>query len=89
MCELLPHIFTLTCRKFDIGGNFLWHFLFPQQRDLPVKKYGALCCPDFPLRFPSNRSDRTGDGWLDKTYGLGPVGFPKRLLPVAKIAVSL
>lgn len=39
----------------DIIGAvyFLWHFLFPPkqinfERDLPVRKYGALCCPDFP-----------------------------------------
>ncbi len=29
-------------------GYFLWHYLFPATRDLPVRKYGALCCPDFP-----------------------------------------
>ena len=30
---------------------FLWHFLFQHINyalDLPVRKYGALCCPDFP-----------------------------------------
>ncbi len=29
------------------------------------------------------------DGSKDKFYGLGPVGFPKEVLPVAMIAVSL
>jgi len=27
---------------------FLWHYLFRQLADLPVRKYDALCCPDFP-----------------------------------------
>jgi len=27
---------------------FLWHYLFHQLADLPVRKYDALCCPDFP-----------------------------------------
>ena len=38
--------------KQALGGCFLWHWLFPQKRDLPVRKYGALCCPDFPPRPP-------------------------------------
>ena len=29
---------------------FLLHFLSPTSRCLPVRKYGALCCPDFPPR---------------------------------------
>lgn len=27
---------------------FLWHCLFRQLADLPVRKYDALRCPDFP-----------------------------------------
>jgi hypothetical protein len=30
------------------GGNFLWHLLLPPKGHLPVRKHGALCCPDFP-----------------------------------------
>lgn len=56
---LLPHLFTLTCEpKPNAGGCFLSRFLHSLPR-LPVKKYGALCCPDFPqaaLRKPA------GDG---------------------------
>ncbi len=29
-------------------GNFLWHWLLPLSRHLPVRKQGALRCPDFP-----------------------------------------
>ena len=45
--ELLPHIFTLTPRQAQ-SGYFLWHWLFAVAGNLPVRKYGALCCPDFP-----------------------------------------
>ena len=38
---------------------FLWHCLSPTSRGLPVRKYDALCCPDFPPRpdsyLPSGR----------------------------------
>ena len=45
--ELLPRLFTLTCairhrRLFSV-------MLLKPCGLLPVKKYGALCCPDFPL----------------------------------------
>lgn len=57
--RLLPYLFTLTYEpKLDAGGYFLSRFLHSRPR-LPVKKYGALCCPDFPqaaLRKPA------GDG---------------------------
>src|ERR1035437_7450783 len=56
--ELLPRVFTLS--PVTRGGNFLWHYLslrplYP--KSLPVRKYGALCCPDFPPRH--RRGDRT------------------------------
>ena len=39
------HLFSASsCRVV----YFLLHFLFPPKRDLPVRKYGALYCPDFP-----------------------------------------
>ena len=61
MCELLPHIFTLTLRQAP-SGYFLWHLLFPRKGNLPVRKYGALCCPDFPL-LANASSDRTVTVW--------------------------
>ena len=39
------------------GGYFLSH-LPRRRRRLPVRMCGALCCPDFPLRINSIRSDR-------------------------------
>lgn len=42
--ELLPRLFTLTGLA---GGYFLSHLLC-RYRQLPVRKHGALCCPDFP-----------------------------------------
>jgi hypothetical protein len=36
-------------RPDSFDGYFLWHLLFPHLRNLPVRKYGALRCPDFPL----------------------------------------
>ena len=47
--ELLPRVFTLSPETR--GGNFLWHFLSSRHLypgSLPVRKYGALRCPDFP-----------------------------------------
>jgi hypothetical protein len=42
---------------------FLWHCLSPTSRGLPVRKYDALCCPDFPLRpDPDPDSYRNGTG---------------------------
>ena len=41
---LLPRLFTLTLA----GGYSLLRLLRPHGR-LPVRKRGALCCPDFPL----------------------------------------
>ena len=47
--ELLPHVFTLA-HPLASGQAvyFLWHFLSPAERRLPVRKQDALCCPDFP-----------------------------------------
>jgi hypothetical protein len=44
--ELLPHLFTLTLRLLS-GRLFSVTLLYPHGY-LPVKKYGALRCPDFP-----------------------------------------
>ncbi len=44
--ELLPHVFTLTLQSKAV--YFLWHWLSPAARRLPVRKQDALCCPDFP-----------------------------------------
>jgi hypothetical protein len=49
--DCLHRVFTLT--PVARGGNFLWHSLFPRTfvpRNLPVRKHGALRCPDFPFR---------------------------------------
>lgn len=42
---LLLHLFTLI--PASRNGYFLLHCLCPHEQ-LPVRKYGALCCPDFP-----------------------------------------
>ena len=42
--ELLPHLFTLTGQ---VRRSFSVTLLYPHGQ-LPVKKYGALCCPDVP-----------------------------------------
>src|SRR5664279_3266075 len=72
--ELLPRVFTLTPPRTRGGGNFLWHclslrLLYPES--LPVRKYGALCCPDFPPR--QRRGDRTNCCWRKGTKF--PQGF--------------
>ena len=41
---LLPHLFTLT----PVWRRLFSVTLLYRYRQLPVKKYGALCCPDFP-----------------------------------------
>ena len=52
--ELLPHIFTLTI--LANSGFFLWHFAVSILLwILPVRKWDALCCPDFPLRIVTKR----------------------------------
>lgn len=50
---------------------FLWHFLssHPKVGSLPVRKYGALRCPDFPLRSFVERSDKTAC-ILVQNYGI-------------------
>ena len=42
---LLPHLFTLTLQA---GGRLFSVTLLYRCRQLPVRKFGALCCPDFP-----------------------------------------
>ena len=42
---LLPRLFTLTV--LADGGRFLLRLPFPRE-NLPVRKRGALRCPDFP-----------------------------------------
>ena len=53
-----PAFSPFPCRS-ESGGVvcFLWHCLSPTNRGLPVRKYDALCCPDFP---PSDESDSDG-----------------------------
>jgi hypothetical protein len=57
--DVSPHrdvSFYLTFSPLSIpiaigtDGYFLWPSLSPHERCLPVRKYGALCCPDFPPR---------------------------------------
>lgn len=46
---LLPHLFTLTSNNIEGGFPFCGTFCCPTVVEhLPVKKYAALCCPDFP-----------------------------------------
>jgi hypothetical protein len=52
---LLPHLFTLTLPK--AGRLFSVPLLYPHGY-LPVRKYGALRCPDFPPPAKAG-SDRT------------------------------
>ena len=59
--ELLPHVFTLTCREtfretsLQQAVIFCGTCCYPFGH-LPVGKYGALCCPDFPRAgFPGAR----------------------------------
>jgi hypothetical protein len=51
--ELLPHVFTIAvfC-KMELRLLFSVALAVSEiYRSLPVRKYGALCCPDFPPRF--------------------------------------
>jgi hypothetical protein len=64
------HLFDLSARKVylhlasplprqAVAVSFLLHFLYPPvQETLPVRKCGALCCPDFPL-LPTGSSGKT------------------------------
>jgi len=49
--ELLPRLFTLTPFDYAQGRLFSVTLLYPHGY-LPVRKHGALCCPDFPSRVP-------------------------------------
>ena len=45
---LLPHLFTRSpLRRIKTRWSFSVTLLSPF-KDLPAKKHGALCCPDFP-----------------------------------------
>ncbi len=61
-CEPLPHIFTLTFS----GGIFSVALSVLAWQVLPVRKYGALRCPDFPPRIV--RGDRMGSCFQSKGY---------------------
>lgn len=54
--ELLPRLFTLTGLA---GGYFLSHLLC-RYRQLPVRKHGALRCPDFPPAAHASVGDTIG-----------------------------
>jgi len=55
--ELLPHLLTLNPAKQ--GRLFSSPLICPHEH-LPFRKYGALCCPDFPPHLIKMRkSDRT------------------------------
>jgi len=47
--ELLPHLFTITAPSVVEGLLFSVTLLYPHGY-LPVRKHGALCCPDFPIQ---------------------------------------
>ena len=54
-CALLPHLFTLSCPGGYVFQHSCdrWSFsvtLLQAFTRLPVRKHGALCCPDFPPR---------------------------------------
>jgi hypothetical protein len=46
--ELLPHLFTLVPIPSTREGRLFSVTLLYPHGYLPVRKYGALCCPDFP-----------------------------------------
>ena len=48
---------------------FLWHFLSPTSRGLPVRKYDALCCPDFPPPDKSGSDKAACGAKVRKTCG--------------------
>lgn len=58
--ELLPPLFTLTDAR-GLGGIFSVALAVARRlptKPLPVRKYGALCCPDFPLLHYCSNSDK-------------------------------
>ena len=54
---LLPRLFTLASWGTRSGCFLLPFKLYPHEY-LPVRQYGALCCPDFPLWVQSDGSSR-------------------------------
>jgi len=84
---LLPHLFTLTRRN----GRLFSVTLIRTFTRLPVKKHGALCCPDFPPRLC--RSDRAVCRHKIKHFrpnrkaqiaGFGSVCQMKRQVPIVE-----
>jgi hypothetical protein len=68
---LLPHLFTLTPLAVTSGGGiFSVALSVSRLREiLPVRKHGALCCPDFP---PSFSEARQGSLYTPKLAILKP-----------------
>ena len=48
--KLLPHLFTLIPILLVKSGRLFSVTLLYPRGYLPVRKHGALCCPDFPSR---------------------------------------
>lgn len=64
--RLLPYLFTLTSHK--ARRLFSVTLLSPHEL-LPVRKYGALCCPDFPpIRFRLSDKPSCCNYYLLKFY---------------------
>ena len=56
---LLPHLFTLAPSSRGETGQLFSVTLLCRRRQLSVREYGALCCPDFPLAAHKSASDST------------------------------
>jgi len=54
--ELLPHIFTITLPQAERLYFSVALAVPAVMRDLPVRKWDALCCPDFPLPIINRRA---------------------------------
>ena len=70
---LLPHLFTITSSTRRGEGQSFSVTLLCRHRQLPVKEYGALCCPDFPLAAQCPRAHSASDTTV--------------LLPVTKVQI--
>ena len=57
--ELLPHLFTLAPAADGTPERLFSVPVLCPHGHLPVRKCGALCCPDFPLPAMTTDSDRT------------------------------
>ena len=57
---LTPHFHPyLVTKNRDETVIFCGTCCFRRPRNLPVRKYGALCCPDFPLPFCKKKRQNT------------------------------